>query len=231
MVRVSPSTNLAKEDELVEFALLMQDSGADFMHCDVMDGKFVDAECLDFEAVEDLSYKTLLPLDVHLMVKHPVEAVKKYSQLKLHYLTTHFEAYSDDFEILNAIEITHQQGILFGLSVKPETRIERVFRFLPYIDLLLVMSVEPGKSGQSFIEKSLKRIKQTKTHLNKLKLNCKIEVDGGINENNIQDIVNAGADIVVMASEIKRQKSKKSFITKIRKTEPKEEKKVEKKRK
>lgn len=230
MVKISASSlNLVNEgEELIKYAMLLQDSGADYLHCDVIDGKFTPAEYLDVESVDELSYKTLLPLDVHLMVEKPIDVLEKYSKLKVLYLTTHFEVYLDDFEILRAIEIVHKKGILFGLSVKPETRIERVFRFLPYIDLLLIMSVEPGKSGQSFMEKSLQRIKQAKAFIKKHKLKCKIEADGGINENNIQAIVDAGADIVVMASAIYKQKDKKAFISRLKKTKPniKNEKKV-----
>ena len=217
MIKISPSVNLVKGGNLKDYALLMQDSGADYLHCDVMDGKFVPAKCLSLEDVEKLSYETLLPLDVHLMVANPISVLEKYAKLKVFCLTTHFEAYSDDFDILRAIEIVYKRGILFGLSVKPETRIERVFRFLPYIDMLLIMSVEPGKSGQSFQPKSIKRIEKTRTYIKKHKIKCQIEVDGGINENNIQEVVDAGADIVAMASSIYKQKDKKEFISKLKK--------------
>ena len=217
MIKISPSVNLVKNGNLKDYVLLMQESGADYLHCDVMDGEFVPTKCLTLEDVSKLSYETLLPLDVHLMVSNPINVLKKYSKLRVFCLTTHFEAYSDDFDVLRAVEIVHKKGILFGLSIKPGTRIERVFRFLPYIDMLLIMSVEPGKSGQSFQTKSLKRIEKTRAYLNRNKISCKIEVDGGVNENNIQSIVNSGADIVAMASSIYKQKNKKSFISKLKK--------------
>ena len=159
----------------------------DYLHLDIMDGIFVDNKN------EVLEVPHIKPLDIHLMVSDVYKYIDKYKTLNPLYITFHYETGADILSVINYIK---KFNIKVGLSIKPSTKVEEIIPYLPYLDLVLVMSVEPGKGGQSFIMNSVDKIKKLK----ELKGDYVIEVDGGINDNTIKYVNNA--DIVVVGSYI-----------------------------
>lgn len=159
----------------------------DYLHLDIMDGVFVDNKN------EVVSVTNKKPLDIHLMVSDVYKYIDIYKKLNPLFITFHYEAVTD---ILEAINYIKKFNIKVGLSIKPTTKVEEIIPYLPYLDLVLVMSVEPGYGGQSFIMDTVDKIKKLK----ELKGNYLIEVDGGINDNTINLV--SDADIVVVGSYI-----------------------------
>ena len=159
----------------------------DYLHLDIMDGIFVNNKN------EVLDVPHIKPLDIHLMVSDVYKYVDKYKTFNPLYITFHYEVGKDILSIINYIK---KFNIKVGLSIKPSTKVEEIIPYLPYLDLVLVMSVEPGKGGQTFIMDSIDKIKKLK----ELKGNYVIEVDGGINDSTIKYV--SDADIVVVGSYI-----------------------------
>ena len=159
----------------------------DYLHLDIMDGIFVDNKN------EVLEVPHIKPLDIHLMVSDVYKYIDEYKKFNPLYITFHYEVDKDILSIINYIK---KFNIKVGLSIKPSTKVEEIIPYLPYLDLVLVMSVEPGKGGQSFIMDSIDKIKKLK----ELKGNYLIEVDGGINDNTINLV--SDADIIVVGSYI-----------------------------
>lgn len=149
----------------------------DYIHVDVMDGKFVKNKTLSFSELKEIHRYTNKRLDVHLMVKKPSKYIHNYATLNTEYITIHVEGKKVDKDL----EIIDSYGIKKGLSIKPNTSLEELIPYLNNIDLILVMSVEPGRGGQTFIDNTIERIKELKKLLKEHKSNAIISVDGGIN--------------------------------------------------
>jgi len=194
---ISASFLGVKEDKK-ENILKLGNSEIDYLHVDVMDGQFVPNETESFESLKRV-LPLSIPLDVHLMVEDMVSYIEEYSILRPKYITIHVE----NNGILSAIDLIKSKNIKVGLSIKPDTPINKVIPYLPIVDMILVMSVEPGKGGQSFIEDSTKKIEQLYTLREKQGYNYVIEVDGGINNETIK--LCDKADIVVVGSYITKQ--------------------------
>ena len=183
---ISPSVAIKSLDKI----------GIDYLHVDVMDGKFVSQKGLTIKEVIDLSKYTTKKLDIHLMVKNPIKYIEEFSLLNIEYITFHYEAVKNHIEIINLIK---NYGIKVGIAIKPSTSVNDIGSLLELVDLVLVMSVEPGKSGQKFIDSVvykmdvLKRLKDEKNY------KYIINVDGGINEETFEK-VKPYVDMVVSAS-------------------------------
>ena len=199
-VFVSVSTDPIGEFQLIcEYAKLMQGQ-ADFLHCDIMDGKFVSKYTFDSGLVSNINQNSSIMLDVHLMCKDPEKIVDDYIDAGANIITVHYEAFEDKellVKVLNKIKASHT---IAGLAINPSTPISDVKIFAHEVDLFLVMSVEPGASGQKFMPKTIEKIKQLNTIRNENNFNFKIEVDGGINSDTAKMVVDAGADILVSGS-------------------------------
>lgn len=198
MIKVLPSSNLEKEECLVDYVNELVDLGVEYLHCDVMDGVFVENKCLSIETIKQVRNNTNILLDVHLMVKNPHKVIKDYIELKPSIITIHYEAVRSIGKIKKMSKMVRKQGLLFGVSICPETPASVLVRLIKYLDLVLVMSVIPGKSGQKFIDSSLNKIKDVKCLVENK--DVIIEVDGGINLDNYKSVIDKGATFLVMGN-------------------------------
>lgn len=213
MIKVLPSTNPCQEGQLVDYAKSLDNLGVEYIHCDVMDGKFVENKCLDISYVKDIYCNTNVLLDVHLMVEDIDMYVEQYLSIKPSIITIHLEALKSFKQFIKLSNKLKEKDIMVGLSIKPSTDISIIKNYMDYVDLILVMSVEPGKSGQSFIENSIDRIKKLKEMIAERRVI--IEVDGGINEKTYKDVVDAGATFLVMGSAFYNANDKYKLLTTI----------------
>lgn len=213
MIKVLPSSNPEKEDNLIEYVKKLEDLGVEYLHCDVMDGKFVENTCLSVDKIRDIRNNTNILLDVHLMIDNPIKSIRDYISLKPNIITIHYESVKRQAQIKKMSKMVRGRDILFGISIKPNTPVSDIVKFANYVDLILIMSVEPGKSGQKYIESSTQKIKDA--HCLCEGRDIIIEVDGGINLDNYKVVVEAGAEFLVMGSAFYKAEDKKKMLTKI----------------
>lgn len=169
------------------------------LHIDVMDGLFVPNISFGFRIISDLRKITDYYFDTHLMIEDPIRYIEDFKKAGVDRLTVHYEACKDLDQTIKAIK---DNGMEVGLTSKPATDINLLLPYLDKIDLLLVMSVEPGFGGQSFMEDSLEKIKFFRDYINQNDLDIKIQVDGGIKTTNVDKVIDAGADIIVSGSDV-----------------------------
>lgn len=195
-VGVSILSSSIKAEDIVK---KLDGSGADYIHVDIMDGKFVENKTWTYSEVKKIVSYSSLPLDVHLMVKDPAKYIEDYALLNTTNLIFHYEAVKD---IESMISLVKEYGLKVGIAINPETSEEVLFPYLKDIDVALVMSVVPGKSGQSFIENTPSKIKKLKEEIIRQGVKTIISVDGGINDETGLLCKEAGVDMLVSASYI-----------------------------
>ena len=203
MIKLAPSILSADFARLGEQISEVVRAGADYIHVDVMDGHFVPNISIGAPVVASIHPITSLPLDVHLMIEHPERFISEFVQAGADIITVHVEACPN---LRKTIRLIKELGARAGVSLNPATPVSAVEEFLPHVDLVLIMSVNPGFGGQSFIPKTLPKIADMRKILDERKLNAELEVDGGINADNAPDIVKAGADVLVAGNSIFRAK-------------------------
>ena len=215
-IYVSVSTDPVKDlTKVADYAKSLQGK-ADMLHCDIMDGIFVPAKTYDSKLLEQINQKSLIMLDVHLMCKEPLSQVEDYLDAGANIVTLHYEAFKNKEDIVKAKKIIHQRKALAGISISPNTPVSDIKMFVHDFDVVLVMSVVPGASGQSFMEESLDKIAQLDRLRKENNYNYKIEVDGGINGDNVQKVIDAGADMIVSGSYVYKSENKKQAIESLR---------------
>lgn len=207
------SVSFFSTDDKKEVIKKINKTDADYLHIDVADGNFVEKKTIEFSKMKALLKDNKLPLDVHLMVESPSKLIDNYALLNTEFITIHFELGKNLDKYIFQIKT---YGIRCGISIKPETRIEYLFSLLDRIDLVLIMGVEPGKSGQSFIDDTLNKIETLKEEIEKRNLNVLIEVDGGINLDTSKQCVQKGTDIIVSESYIVSSNNYQDSINKLR---------------
>jgi ribulose-phosphate 3-epimerase len=198
-VRLAPSILSADFSRLGDAVRAVERAGADWVHVDVMDGHFVPNLTFGPKMVADLHKATRLPLDVHLMIERPEDWIDRYVDAGAAYVVVHIEASSDARTALARIR---QRGAKAGLTLSPRTPVDRVLPYLADLDLVLVMSVEPGFGGQKFIETSLDKVRALRSALDERKLGAELEVDGGIKIDNARRVADAGASVLVAGSAV-----------------------------
>ena len=209
MVKVAPSILSVKLEDIEKEVLSVEKAGADYIHIDVMDGNFVNNETPGIEMLEKAHDATDIILDTHLMVENPEDWLEDF--LLSNIITFHIEAVNSE-TLERIIEYLHEREIKVGIAVKPGTSIEEVLPYIEKIDLVLVMLVEPGFGGQKMIEECLEKVK----FLRALKPDIDIEVDGGINLENIDKVKEAGANIIVAGTAIFSAEDRAYVINKIK---------------
>lgn len=215
MKKISPSILSADFTKLGEEIKAVEAAGADLIHIDVMDGHFVPNITIGPFVVEAVKRVAKTPLDVHLMIENPDNFIPQFIKAGSNYITVHVEASK---HLHRTIQLIKESGIKAGISLNPATPLSAIDEgILKDIDLLLIMSVNPGFSGQKFIPSALQKIKDAKRLIDSKGLKIEIEVDGGVKIDNIGDIAKAGADIIVSGSGIFETKDYKETISKMRK--------------
>ena len=197
MIKISPSILAADFSELENDCKRMIENGADMLHIDVMDGHFVPNISFGASVMKCLSKKIDTFYDVHLMISSPLKYAEDFYKAGADSITFHVEC---EENIMDIIALIKSFGIKAGLAVNPKTPIESIYKYLPFIDMVLVMSVEPGFGGQSFMEESLLKIKLVRDEINKFNLDIDVQVDGGIDDKTCKLATENGANVLVAGS-------------------------------
>lgn len=199
MIKIAPSILSADFSRLGEEIELLDKSGADVIHIDVMDGHFVPNLTFGMPVVKAIRKYTKLPFDVHLMIENPAMYVKDFIDAGADIITVHYES---DRHIDRTINLIKENGCKAGIVINPGTAVEAIKHLIPIVDMILIMSVNPGFGGQKFIEYSVEKIKEVRTIADEVNKDLMIEVDGGITTDNIKKVVAAGADVIVAGSAV-----------------------------
>ncbi len=218
MVEISTSILSVKKGEESQTFFALEKAHTDYFHIDVMDGKFVEKNTYK-KMLEYASYiKRIsnLPLDVHLMVENIDNAIDDFLSVEPNIITFHYEACKNKEEVLKYINKIKDNHCKVGLSVKPETDISEIFEFLPYVHVCLVMTVEPGKGGQTLLTDMINKIKTLKDYITDNNIEIDIEADGGINLKTADSVKNAGCNILVSGTAILVAKDYKTIIDELK---------------
>jgi ribulose-phosphate 3-epimerase len=197
MIRIAPSILSANFVRLEEEIRAVEKAGAHMVHIDVMDGHFVPNITIGFSVVEAIRKITKLPLDVHLMIDNPDFFVKEFADAGADFLTVHAEAC---VHLHRTVQYIKQNGVKAGVSINPATPVMLLENILSELDMVLLMSVNPGFGGQEFIPFTMEKIRAVKKMLSGIGAPALIEVDGGVKIDNAREVAEAGADILVMGS-------------------------------
>jgi len=213
-IKIAPSILSADFAWLGEQVKEVEAAGADYIHIDVMDGHYVPAISFGPVVVQAVRKSTTIPLDVHLMIEAPERHLASFAQAKADMLTVHIETCP---HIHRTIQLIKELNMKAGVALNPGTPLGAIEEILPYIDLVLIMTVNPGAGGQTFIPTMLDKIARLRRELNSRKLNCELEVDGGINADTAPKVVKAGARVLVAGSAVFNPKeSVKDAVARIR---------------
>ncbi len=199
MIKISPSILSADFSRLGEEVKAIEAAGADYVHVDVMDGHFVPNITIGPLVVDAVKPVTTLPLDVHLMIENPDQYIPAFAKAGADIIVVHAEAVR---HLHRTIQLIKSLGKRAGVSLNPATSLSCLDVILPDLDLVLLMTVNPGFGGQSFIESSLPKIAELRSRIDALGLPIELEVDGGVKTDNIEDIAAAGADVFVAGSAV-----------------------------
>ena len=201
MYILAPSLLAADFNRLGEQIKETEQCGAQYLHIDVMDGIFVPSISFGMPLIQSIRPTSRQFFDVHLMIVEPERYIKEFAACGADGITFHLEATKEPQQVIEQI---HSYGIQAGISIKPGTPLEEVFPYVSQVEMMLMMSVEPGFGGQAYIPESTERIARMKQYITENQLETKLEVDGGIDAGNVSEVIQAGADIFVAGSAVFR---------------------------
>ena len=215
MIKVSPSILSADFVNLERDIRALTPAGADYVHVDVMDGLFVPNITIGIPVVAAIRKITDLPLDVHLMIDRPIRYVDDFCKAGSDILTVHVEADTEE-NTLAALRRIRENDVRAAISVKPKTPADAVLPYLPYCDLILVMTVEPGFGGQAFMQDMMPKLKAIRAYIDAQNPACELEVDGGINERTALDCRENGANVLVAGSAFFKSADPAAFVNAVK---------------
>ena len=218
MVEISTSILSMEKEKATKTFYNLETANTDYIHIDVMDGKFVqnNNHKLMKEYATTIRQISNMPLDVHLMTYNIKDYIEQYIDLEPNIITFHIEAVKSKEEAYEIIKFIKENNAKVGISIKPNTKVEDIYEFLPYIHMILVMTVEPGFGGQKLIPETLEKVKKLKQYIEENNIEVDIEVDGGINSETAEMAKQAGANILVVGVYIIKSEDYKKTISELK---------------
>lgn len=204
-IKIAPSILSANFSYMGDAVKKLEASGADLIHCDVMDGTFVEPITFGGQMVKNIRPLTKLPLDVHLMIEHPQTQIKFFADAGADIITVHYQACNkiSPTYLKETLAIIKSYGIKCGVVINPDIDVEKIYDVFPICDMVLLMSVFPGYGGQKFIPSVLEKVKKARRYAVEIgRPDMDIEIDGGVTEENAAEIINAGANVLVAGSTV-----------------------------
>ena len=209
-IKIAPSILSADFARMGEEVQSLEQCGADLVHCDVMDGVFVNNITFGIKMVEDIRKRTSLPLDCHLMIVHPEKYVERFAKAGADIITVHYEACQDNLEeVLRLIKST---GVKCGAVINPDTPVEKIKDVILLCDMVLVMSVFPGFGGQKFIPSVLEKVREIRAIIDESGKDIDLQIDGGVTAENVEEIKEAGANVIVAGSAVFKAADRAAMI-------------------
>ncbi len=209
-IKIAPSILSADFSKMGEEVKSLEINGADVIHCDVMDGVFVNNITFGIKMVEDLRKITSLPLDCHLMIVHPEKYVERFAKAGADIITVHYEACQENLE--EVLELIKSTGVKCGAVINPDTPVEKIRDVVLLCDMVLVMSVFPGFGGQKFIPSALDKLREIRKIIDESGKEIDLEIDGGITAENVSEVKRAGANVIVAGSAVFKAENRKAVI-------------------
>ena len=209
-IKIAPSILSADFSKMGEEVKSLEENGAELVHCDVMDGVFVNNITFGIKMVEDLRKITSLPLDCHLMIVHPEKYVERFAKAGADIITVHYETCQDNLK--EVLELIKSTGVKCGAVINPDTPVEKIKDFILLCDMVLVMSVFPGFGGQKFIPSALDKLREIRKIIDESGKEIDLEIDGGITAENVNEVKNAGANVIVAGSAVFKAADRKAII-------------------
>ena len=213
-VKIAPSILSADFSKMGEEIRSLEACGADLVHCDVMDGVFVNNITFGMKMVEDIRKLTSLPLDCHLMIVHPEKYVERFAKAGADIIMVHYETCQENLK--ETIDLIHSFGVKGGAVINPDTPVEKIKDVIPLCDMVLVMSVFPGFGGQKFIPSSLDKLREIRSIIDASGKDIDLQIDGGVCEENVEEIKAAGANVIVAGSAVFKASDRAAMIAKLK---------------
>ena len=217
--KIAPSILSADFSIMGETIKKLEKSGADLIHCDVMDGSFVEPITFGGQMIKNIRHLTKLPLDAHLMIEHPKTQIKFFADAGADIITVHYKACKkiSDTYLEETLQLIKSCGVKCGAVVNPDVPVENIFPVFPLCDMVLLMSVYPGYGGQKFIPEVMEKIKKARAYAVQIgRLEMDIEIDGGVTLDNAAEIRAAGANVLVAGSAVFNAPDMKAAIQKLK---------------
>ncbi|MBQ4269014.1 MAG: ribulose-phosphate 3-epimerase, partial [Clostridia bacterium] len=212
--KIAPSILSANFARMGEEVQSLEACGADIVHCDVMDGVFVNNITFGIKMVEDIRKVTSLPLDCHLMIVNPEKYVERFAKAGADIITVHWEACQDNLK--EVLELIKSTGVKCGAVINPDTPVDKIRDVIPTCDMVLVMSVFPGFGGQKFIPSALDKLREIRAVIDESGKDIDLEIDGGVTAENVEEIKAAGANVIVAGSAVFKAADRAAMIASLK---------------